>query len=325
MENNFDVMMVDCGVLVKMWMCGVLVEDGVKEQLVKIVFMLFIFKYFVVMLDVYQGFGLIIGSVILIKLVIIFVVVGVDIGCGMMVVCILMSLYDLLDNLVGVCMVIEVVVLYGWIVGMCGCKGWDKGVWGEVLEVFICVWVGFVDCFDKIIDKYGKLKNMNNLKYLGILGMGNYFIEVCLDEVDQVWFMFYLGLCGVGNVIGCYFIECVKLDMEWWFIYLLDNDFVYFLEGMDYFNDYVEVVEWVQEFVYWNCQVMMENVIVAVCKELGFDFEVELEVVNCYYNYVICENYFGENIFVMCKGVVWVVKGVMGIIFGLMGVCFYIV
>lgn len=75
--------------------------------------MFFIFKYFVVMLDVYFGKGLIIGSVILICGVIIFVVVGVDIGCGMMVVCMSLMVIDLFDNLYGLCSVIECVVLYG--------------------------------------------------------------------------------------------------------------------------------------------------------------------------------------------------------------------
>lgn len=62
--------------------------------------MLFIFKYIVVMFDVYLGKGFIIGSVILIKGVIILVVVGVDIGCGMNVLCIVLMVEDLFENLV---------------------------------------------------------------------------------------------------------------------------------------------------------------------------------------------------------------------------------
>lgn len=51
--------------------------------------MLFIYLYLVLMLDVYFGKGVMVGLVILMFGVIIFVVVGVDIGCGMIVVCIL--------------------------------------------------------------------------------------------------------------------------------------------------------------------------------------------------------------------------------------------
>lgn len=125
-------------------------------------------------------------------------------------------------------------------------KGWkDKGVWDDVFKVIEVVWVGFVDGFKIIIDKYLKLVKSYNVVYLGIFGMGNYFVEVCFDEEDWVWFMFYFGFWGVGNVIGWYFIEFVKKDMEKWFINLLDINLVYFLEGIDYFDDYVEVVGWV--------------------------------------------------------------------------------
>lgn len=40
-----------------------------------------------------------------------------------------------------------------------------------------------------------------------MLGGGNYFIEICLDEIGVVWVMLYSGLCGIGNLIGMYFIE----------------------------------------------------------------------------------------------------------------------
>lgn len=75
--------------------------------------------------------------------------------------------------------------------------------------------------------------------------MGNYFFELCLDENNVVWIMLYLGSCGVGNCIGIYFIELVKKEMECYQINLLDCDLVYFEEGSEYFDDYVEVVEWV--------------------------------------------------------------------------------
>ncbi|MBO6848777.1 MAG: RtcB family protein [Maricaulis sp.] len=325
MENNFDVMTVDRGAPVKMWTRGVPVEDGAKEQLAKTASMPFIFKHLAVMPDVHQGLGSTIGSVIPTKSAIIPAAVGVDIGCGMMAVRTSMSSHDLPDNLAGVRTAIEAAVPHGRTAGMRGRKGRDKGAWGEAPEASIRAWAGLVDRFDKITDKHGKLKNTNNLKHLGTLGTGNHFIEVCLDEVDQVWFMLHSGSRGVGNAIGRYFIERAKLDMERWFIHLPDNDLAYFPEGTDHFNDYVEAVEWAQEFAYRNRQVMMENVIAAVRKELGLDFEAELEAVNCHHNYVTRENHFGENIFVTRKGAVRAAKGVMGIIPGSMGARSYIV
>lgn len=45
---------------------------------------------------------------------------------------------------------------------------------------------------------------------------------------------------------------------------LLLCDLVYFMEGMEYFDDYLKVVVWVQFFVSFNCDVMMENVVMVL-------------------------------------------------------------
>lgn len=322
MERNFDVMDVERGAPVKMWTRGVPVEDGAKAQLAKTASMPFIFKHLAVMPDVHQGLGSTIGSVIPTKSAIIPAAVGVDIGCGMMAARTSMSSHDLPDNLAGVRSAIEAAVPHGRTAPR---MGRDKGSWGEAPEAAQRAWTGLVDRFDAITEKHGKLKNTNNLKHLGTLGTGNHFIEVCLDEVDQVWFMLHSGSRGVGNGIGRYFIELAKKDMRRWFINLPDQDLAYFPEGTAHFDDYVEAVEWAQEFAFKNRQVMMQNVIAAVRKELGLDFEAELEAVNCHHNYVTRENHFGENVFVTRKGAVRAAKGVMGIIPGSMGARSYIV
>lgn len=322
MEHNFDVMNVPGGAPVKMWTRGVPVDDSAKSQLSKTASMPFIFKHLAVMPDVHTGLGSTIGSVIPTKSAIIPAAVGVDIGCGMMAVRTSMNSHDLPDNLAGVRSAIEAAVPHGRTAGR---RGRDKGAWGEAPDAAIRAWTGLVDRFDTITEKHGKLKNTNNLKHLGTLGTGNHFVEVCLDEVDQVWFMLHSGSRGVGNAIGRYFIELAKKDMERWFIHLPDDDLSYFPEGTDHFNDYVEAVEWAQEFAFKNRQVMMENVIAAVRKELGLDFEAELEAVNCHHNYVTKENHFGENVLVTRKGAVRAAKGVMGIIPGSMGARSFIV
>ena len=49
---------------------------------------------------------------------------------------------------------------------------------------------------------------------LGTLGGGNHFIELCLDEAQNVWVMLHSGSRGIGNVIGRYFIERARREME---------------------------------------------------------------------------------------------------------------
>jgi tRNA-splicing ligase RtcB len=324
MEKNFDVIAAEGHAPIKMWTQGVPVDDGAKAQLVKTASLPFIFKHLAVMPDVHFGLGSTIGSVIPTKKAIIPAAVGVDIGCGMMAVRTSMTSHDLPEDLSGVRSAIEAAVPHGRTSGRRG-GGRDKGSWGEAPAPSLEAWSSLVEGFDRITAKHGKLKNSNNLKHLGTLGTGNHFIEVCLDTEDRVWFMLHSGSRGIGNMIGRYFIERAKRDMEKWFIHLPDTDLAYFAEGTDHFDDYVEAVEWAQAFAFKNRQVMMKNVIAAVRKELGLEFEAELEAVNCHHNYVSRENHFGENILVTRKGAVRAAKGVLGIIPGSMGAKSFIV
>ena len=80
--------------------------------------------------------------------------------------------------------------------------------------MWISEWAELLPEFEAICAKHKCLKNTNNHKHLGTLGTGNHFIEVCLDESQNVWFMLHSGSRGVGNRIGTHFIELAKKDME---------------------------------------------------------------------------------------------------------------
>lgn len=163
------------------------------------------------------------------------------------------------------------------------------------------------------------------MTHLGTLGTGNHFIELCLDTEGRVWVMLHSGSRGVGNAIGTFFIELAKQDMRKWFINLPDHDLAYFPEGTDHFDDYVEAVQWAQEFAALNRRMMMINVIRTLKAEITKPFDAELEAINCHHNYVTRENHFGENVLVTRKGAVRAAKGVMGIIPGSMGAKSFIV
>ncbi len=157
------------------------------------------------------------------------------------------------------------------------------------------------------------------------MGTGNHFIEVCLDTEQRVWIMLHSGSRGVGNAIGTFFIELAKKDMRKWFINLPDEDLAYFPEGTDHFSDYVEAVEWAQDYAVLNRRMMMANVIRALHGVIAKPFDAELEAVNCHHNYVQRESHFGENVLVTRKGAVRAAKGVLGIIPGSMGAKSFIV
>jgi tRNA-splicing ligase RtcB len=321
-QTIYDVQHVEGGKPVKMWTRGVPVDDKAREQLRKAAQMPFVFKHVAAMPDVHVGIGATVGSVIPTKGAVIPAAVGVDIGCGMMAARTSLMASDLPDNLEGIRSAIEQAVPHGRSVGR-GKR--DHGSWGDPPAEIVEAWATLVARFDRITDKYPRFKNTNQLTHLGTLGTGNHFIELCLDTEQRVWIMLHSGSRGVGNAIGTFFIELAKQDMRKWFINLPDEDLAYFPEGTDHFDDYVEAVEWAQDFAALNRRMMMTNVIRALRGQIAKPFDAELEAVNCHHNYVTRENHFGENVLVTRKGAVRAAEGVMGIIPGSMGAKSFIV
>ena len=107
---------------------------------------------------------------------------------------------------------------------------------------------------EKILSQHpavGKMvKNISRTwsQQVGTLGGGNHFIELCLDENQDVWVMLHSGSRGIGNVIGRYFIGLAKKDMQRLQQNLPDKDLAYFSEGTQYFDDYVHAVQWGQDY-----------------------------------------------------------------------------
>ncbi|UYV15918.1 RtcB family protein [Porphyrobacter sp. ULC335] len=321
-RTTYEYHQAEGGSPIKMWTRGVPVDDKAREQLARAAQMPFIFKHVAAMPDVHVGIGATVGSVIPTKGAVIPAAVGVDIGCGMMAARTSLVASDLPDNLAAIRSAIEAAVPHGRTAGR-GKR--DKGAWGEPPRAAVDAWAKLAERFGRIVAKHPRLRNTNNLMHLGTLGTGNHFVELCLDEEQRVWVMLHSGSRGVGNAIGTFFIELAKQDMRKWHINLPDQDLAYFPEGTDHFDDYVEAVEWAQDFARLNRQVMMAHVLDAVRSQIAKPFDAECEAVNCHHNYVTREHHFGENVLVTRKGAVRAATGVMGIIPGSMGAKSFIV
>ncbi|WP_431357547.1 RtcB family protein [Pseudomonas putida] len=319
-NKPMDILQVAGGKPIKLWTDGVPVEDEARQQLLNTARMPFIFKHLAVMPDVHLGKGSTIGSVIPTVGAIIPAAVGVDIGCGMIAARTSLHARDLPDNLHGLRSAIEQAVPHGKSFGKR-----DQGAWADVPAKADKAWGQLAGRFKAITDKYPRLEKTNNRHHLGTLGGGNHFIEVCLDEADRVWFMLHSGSRGVGNAIGNLFIELAQADMRQHLANLPDEDLAYFEEGSRHFADYVEAVEWAQEYARQNRELMMLAVVGAARKALGKPFEASLEAVNCHHNYVQREQHFGREVLVTRKGAVSAQKGELGIIPGSMGARSFIV
>ncbi|MEL4299961.1 RtcB family protein [Acinetobacter ursingii] len=291
-------------------------QDSI-EQLTKMAQLQFIHSHIAVMPDVHVGKGATVGSVIPTKHAIIPAAVGVDIGCGMNAIRLNLKSSQLPDNLSSLRHAIERKVPVGFdLHKQVKAKASTLTPLDKRLQPIISKHPGLV----RMLRKF----DMTWQKQLGTLGDGNHFIELCLDENQDVWIMLHSGSRGLGNVIGTYFIELAKKEAQHRFGHVPDKDLSYFAEGSASFDDYVEAVEWAQAYAYENRREMMRLILEAI-RPLLPSFQLTKEAINCHHNYVSQEQHGGENLLITRKGAIRAGKDELGIIPGSMGARSYIV
>jgi len=322
-EKNYNVLRPEKGVPVKAWTKGVPLEAPAEKQLLNVAAMPFVFKWVAAMPDVHWGIGATVGSVIPTQGAIMPAAVGVDIGCGMMATRTSLMASDLPDNLHAIRVAIERAIPHGRTNH--GGKG-DRGAWSDPPAVNVAAWHAMSDAYERILAHHPKLKHPGGLNQLGTLGTGNHFIEVCLDEEENVWFLLHSGSRGVGNKVGTYFIEAAKRSLGKHLDELPDKDLAYLREGYDLFDEYIAALRWAQNYALVNRQLMMAAMIRAVagCGEVQ-PFAAPVDEVQCHHNYVAWETHYGVEVMVTRKGAVRARVGDMGIIPGSMGALSYIV
>lgn len=300
---------------VKIWTNEV--DDKSRQQLVNIAAMPFVHHHVAAMPDVHLGMGATIGSVIATHRAIIPAAVGVDIGCGMVACRLSLTANDIDEQALR--------KVFGQIsrdVPVGRAQHEDGRELVNAARPFEARLKLMTDKHPQLLKSFGKFSKWVN--QMGTLGGGNHFIEVCLDESDQVWVMLHSGSRGIGNALADYFIHLARRDMEQWMIHLPDRDLAYFPEGTAHFDDYMEAVSWAQEYAMQNRQCMIDLVLAALRRHLP-PFEVTSEVVNCHHNYVEREHHFHADVWVTRKGAIRARAGDLGIVPGSMGARSYIV
>jgi tRNA-splicing ligase RtcB len=306
-----------------MWNDGLPIEDEAKKQLMNVARLPFVYRHVAAMPDVHWGIGATVGSVIPTRGAIIPAAVGVDIGCGMVALQTSLRAEDLPDNLAGVRTAIEAAVPHGR-TDRGGVN--DRGAWGEIPNDVAVGWRGLAERYEMIIERGPvQCRHRRPEHQLGTLGTGNHFIEICLDELRQVWILLHSGSRGPGNAIGTRYIAAAKKEAERWFISLPDKDLAYLPEGSDLFAGYLAAVHWAQEYARINRDLMMDRTRLAVQQEIGRPVVGTVEAIDCHHNYVAKENHFKQDVWVTRKGAVRAREGDLGIIPGSMGVQSYIV
>ncbi len=159
---------------------------------------------------------------------------------------------------------------------------------------------------------------------LGSLGSGNHFIEISLDENDDVWMFLHSGSRGVGNRIAQHHIKVAQRLAKQWWIELPHPDLAYLVEGTPEFTRYIRELRWAQHFALLNREEMMDRVANQLGRFLDTPVQ-ERERINCHHNFTESERHFGKQVWVSRKGAIKADAGRPGLIPGSMGTASYVV
>lgn len=282
------------------------VGDKTLDQAARSAAMPFVPSHIALMPDAHYGIGATVGSVIPTQGAIMPAAVGVDIGCGMVAAKTDLTSHDLGDNLDALMPLVE--------------RRIPAGV-GKAHETAVGA-VAYSHLGTPATELSAKQESTATTQF-GTLGSGNHFVEVCLDEHDDVWVVLHSGSRGIGNQLAQRAIEQAKGLMKQMFIELPDPDLAYFVEGTPEFDRYIEDMLWAQRYAMASRAVMMDAALRSLFEVVGRGAEVDR--VNCHHNFTQRERHLGRELWVTRKGAIKADVGDRGVIPGSMGTRSYIV
>lgn len=290
-----------------------ILEDKTREQAMTTATMPFIHPHVALMPDAHLGLGATVGSVIPTLGAIIPAAVGVDIGCGMIAVRTQYAASDLPADRRPLREAIERAVPLS-----AGAS--NNKISRTHTEERLAELTALAEQAEFEPGAYAKRWDLQ----LGTLGSGNHFIEVTVDETDQVWLFLHSGSRGVGNRIAQKHIKVAQQLCAKWWIQLPDRDLAYLVEGTDEFWSYIREMRWAQRYALLNREEMMDRVVRQFSEWVGGDVD-RLEEINCHHNYTEQEHHFGKDVWLSRKGAINAEAGRAGLIPGSMGTASYVV
>lgn len=306
------------------WTEGVEVDHQALSQIRNIAGLPIVAGHVAIMPDVHLGKGATVGSVIPTRGAIIPAAVGVDIGCGMCAVRTDMTANDLPASLAAVRSAIEALVPVGFAAHDKEVNPTHEAAHGKVLKQRMdALFVRFEKL--SILQVLGSLDARRIWKQIGTLGGGNHFIELCLDETGAVWVMLHSGSRNIGKTIGEAAVGMAREACVTAGVGLPDRDLAWLNEGTPEFHQYVEALQWAQDYAALNRDLMLFRVMRALRETLGREIGSTKEAINCHHNYATVEEHFGAKVWITRKGAVSAREGQLGIIPGSMGAKSYIV
>lgn len=283
------------------------IEEGTIRQAEKSARLPIIEGHVALMPDAHIGIGATVGSVIPTRGSVIPSAVGVDIGCGMIASETSLTAADLPDDLSGLLGPIEKAVPAG--VG----RGHEAATSGA-------------DRWFRDHRPHSTLSPKQITKattQLGTLGAGNHFVEVCLDEGEQVWLVLHSGSRGIGNQLAQGHIAKARTMAAALERSLEDPDLAWFTQGTPEFDHYIGDMLWAQDYARVNRAAMMQALQSTFFGFVGAGREIRQ--INCHHNFTQQETHADKVLWITRKGAIKADVGDWGVIPGSMGTRSYIV
>ena len=280
------------------------IEGAAQEQADNLSRLPFALKHIALMPDAHSGYGMPIGGVLFADRAVVPYAVGVDIGCGVVLIETDLAAEYLEESAVdGILAQIAATVPVGN-----GPQAQHQSPQGEPYPI--------PEGSDtmKAAMEYAAIQ-------LGTLGGGNHFLELQRDEDGQVWFMLHSGSRSVGKKVCDYHHNIAATLCRRWHVELPDKELAFLPwetdEAQAYWTDMNACLAWAEE----SRRRMAAQVIAAIAEVAGGKAE---QVLDIHHNYASFENHFGQNGIVHRKGAVRARAGDRVLIPGSMGTASYI-
>lgn len=298
----------------RLWSWASSLDDGTLRQAETLSRLPIIESHVALMPDAHLGIGATVGSVISTRNAIIPSAVGVDIGCGMAATQTSLSASDLPEDLNPFLNILGAKV-------PAGVGNSHKHAGDPALEFM---------AKNPTPQQLETKQTQTALTQFGTLGSGNHFVEVCLDENEQVWLVLHSGSRGIGNQLAQHHIAKAKQLAEHLEERLEDPNLAYFMENTPEFQAYIADMLWAQRYALGNRETMLGTITTEFYNFVGAGNTVE--IINCHHNFAQQELFpFNNNpsdmrpVWITRKGAIKAAVGDRGIIPGSMGTNSYIV
>ncbi len=293
----------------------------------------FVHKPLALMPDAHLGMGATVGSVVATEGSIIPAAVGVDIGCGMVAQKTVFTREHIDAHLPKIHAGIAKAVPSGQPKrGNRNAGSRTKMANTKVLDRLVR------EAPEVKSDKFNAKKIASQF---GTLGGGNHFIELTVDDDDNVWVVLHSGSRGPGNLFAQEHIGRAKNELKKVLEQPLeDPELAHFVQGTPEFDDYISGMLWAQDYALENRAQMMDEV-AALLSTLPVDIRgsehgrsTQLRSpqdvcvgprIQCHHNYASCEHHHGTEMWVTRKGAIDASVGKWGIIPGSMATGSFIV